>query len=206
MKSKWGSMQILTIKGQNNLYTSNVYLLLGEWKRIDDLNTLIDVGSDPSIIETLEATPTGIGKKKIDQVILTHGHSDHTAVLPLIIEAFHPKVMAFSHYTKGVDRVLKNGDVIRAGDALLEVIHTPCHTEDSICLYNPDSGALFVGDTPVIIQTKDGGYERRFYEAIKNICSRKVMTIYFGHGEPLRHHVGKRLSESLRNVRDSLRD
>lgn len=199
-------MQILSIKGQNDVYTSNVYLLLGEWKRIEDLNTLIDVGSDPSIIETLEATATGIGKKKIDQVILTHGHSDHTAVLPLIIKAYHPSVMAFSHYLDGVDRVLKNGDVIRAGDALLEVIHTPCHTEDSICLYNPDSGALFVGDTPVIIQSADGGYERRFYEALKNICNRKVKTIYFGHGEPLRHHVGERLFESLRNVRESLRN
>lgn len=199
-------MQILSIKGNNDVYTSNVYLLLGEWKRIEDLNTLIDVGSDPSIIETLDTTATGIGKNKIDQVILTHGHSDHTAALPWIIEAYRPTVMAFSHYLDGVDRVLKSGDVIRAGDAMLEVIHTPCHTEDSICLYNPDSGALFVGDTPVIIQSADGGYERRFYEALKNICNRKVRTIYFGHGEPLRHNVRERLLESLRNVRECLRD
>lgn len=199
-------MQILSVKGHNHLYTSNVYLLLGDWKRIEDLNTLIDVGSDPSIIETLETTPTGVGKNKIDQVILTHGHSDHTAVLPQIVETYRPVVMAFSHHIDGVNRILKNGDVIRAGDALLEVIHTPCHTEDSICLYNPDTGALFVGDTPIIVQTTDASYERRFYEALKSICYRKVNIIYFGHGEPLRHHVSDRLFESLRNVRKCLRD
>jgi glyoxylase-like metal-dependent hydrolase (beta-lactamase superfamily II) len=199
-------MQILSIKGNNDVYTSNVYLLLGEWKRIEDLNTLIDVGSDPSIIETLDATATGIGKNKIDQVILTHGHSDHTAILPLIIEAYHPTVMAFSHYMDGVDRVLRNGDIIRCGDTLMEVIHTPCHTEDSICLYDPDTGALFVGDTPVIVSSTDSTYESRFYEAMKAICNRKVKTIYFGHGEPLRHHVRERLLDSLRNIRESLRN
>ena len=44
-------MQIISIKGTNNVYSSNVYMVLGEWKKMNAVTTLIDVGSDRSIIE-----------------------------------------------------------------------------------------------------------------------------------------------------------
>jgi glyoxylase-like metal-dependent hydrolase (beta-lactamase superfamily II) len=42
---------------------------------------------------------------------------------------------------------LEDGDVIRYGGLRLEVLHTPGHTEGSICLLAPDDGVLFTGDT-----------------------------------------------------------
>jgi glyoxylase-like metal-dependent hydrolase (beta-lactamase superfamily II) len=42
---------------------------------------------------------------------------------------------------------LAEGGVIRFGDIRLTVLHTPGHTEGSVCLLATDAGALFSGDT-----------------------------------------------------------
>jgi glyoxylase-like metal-dependent hydrolase (beta-lactamase superfamily II) len=42
---------------------------------------------------------------------------------------------------------LAEGAVIRFGDVRLEVIHTPGHTEGSVCLVARDAGIVFSGDT-----------------------------------------------------------
>ena len=47
----------------------------------------------------------------------------------------------------GVDELLPDGRFVKAGDDFLEVIHTPGHSSDSICLYAPAAKALFSGDT-----------------------------------------------------------
>jgi glyoxylase-like metal-dependent hydrolase (beta-lactamase superfamily II) len=42
---------------------------------------------------------------------------------------------------------LAEGGEIRFGALRLTVLHTPGHTEGSVCLYDPDAGLLFSGDT-----------------------------------------------------------
>lgn len=123
-------MKIISVKGHQNVYTSNVYLVLGEWKRICDVHTLIDVGNDPTILSVLETTDTGVGKNKVERIILTHSHSDHTGILSLLIQRFHPEVYALSPFMDGVTHILQNGETIRLGEKDFEVIHTPGHTED----------------------------------------------------------------------------
>ena len=178
-------MKIIPIKGYRDVYTSNVYLVIGEWKRIEDINTLIDVGNDPSIIEVIKKIDTGIGKKKVEQVILTHEHFDHTGILSLIIKEYDPVVYAYSPFLEGVTHTLGDEEIIRIGDKNFEVIHTPGHSSDSISLYNADTRVLFVGDTPVIIRGLNGGYEDDFINAFKKLCHKKVKSIYFGHGDPV---------------------
>ncbi len=197
-------MKIIPILGKNNIYSSNVYMVMGDWKRIEDMNTLVDVGNDPSIIEAIGNMNMGVGKNKVEQVILTHDHSDHTGILPLIRAAFHPKVYAFSPFMDGVDHILKHGDTIRMGDRIFEVLHTPGHSSDSVCLYNKETGDLFVGDTPVMIRSVDGAYENSFYQAMITLCRREIQTIYFGHGDPLVQNAQEMLRTSLQNVRKSM--
>lgn len=198
-------MKIIPITGNQKVYSSNVYMLMGEWKRIEDMNTLVDVGNDPSLIDVLENLNAGVGKKKVDQVVLTHDHSDHSGILPLIRKAYHPRVYAFSPYLEGVDHVLKDGDILHMGDKDFEVMHTPGHSSDSICLYNSEHGDLFVGDTPVTIISPNGAYEESFYHALLRICRKDIRTIYFGHGAPLTQNAREMLQLSLNNVRLSLR-
>ena len=185
------------------IYSCNVYLIRGDWNRIKDVNTLIDVGNDSAVIDRIRATPTGVGKKAIDQVILTHGHFDHAALLPAIREAFNPVVYAHSTFVEA-DRILEDWQTLRCGDRKFEVIRTPGHSSDSICLYCQEDGALFVGDSPVIITSTDGSYEENFIRALARICRKDVRAIYFGHGDPLLNDCNARLRSSLRNIRKSL--
>jgi glyoxylase-like metal-dependent hydrolase (beta-lactamase superfamily II) len=198
-------MKIAKLEGHNNMYTSNVYLITGNWRRLGDVNTLIDVGSDPSILDSIEHIYFGAGKNKIDQVILTHCHSDHTAALQSIVTAYKPKVLAFSPFIKGVDHIAKDGESIRIGDMLFEIIHTPGHSEDSISLYCEEAGILFVGDTPVIIHGVGGTYEETFVRTLEKICRCNIKMIYFGHGEPLCTNVMPLLQKSLDNARRTMK-
>jgi glyoxylase-like metal-dependent hydrolase (beta-lactamase superfamily II) len=199
------SVRIISLPGNGQVYSSNVYLVLGEWKRIEDLNTLVDVGNDPAILDHLEKINTGLGKKKVDQVVLTHCHSDHTALLSLIRKRYNPTVYAFSPYLEGVDYVLEHGQRLRMGDREFEVIHTPGHSEDSITLFNEEDGILFVGDSQVIVRSGGGGYEEGFVKAMKDICGRNVKKIYFGHGDPIFHGAHSLLLGSLKNIRNANR-
>lgn len=188
------------IENKSSIYSSNAYLVLGDHSAIEDVNTLIDVGNDLTVMEKILYAPTGVGKRAVEQVILTHTHFDHTGILPLIRESFRPIVYAFSPYFMP-DVILRGGETLRCGDRMFEVIHMPGHSDDSVCLYCPIDGVLFVGDTPVMIRTKDQTYEERFIRAFEKLCALDVRSIYFGHGEPIRQNTQSVLLASLENIR-----
>jgi glyoxylase-like metal-dependent hydrolase (beta-lactamase superfamily II) len=190
-------MRVVILENCGRIYTSQVYLVLGDRSQMEDVNTLVDVGADPAILASIERAPTGVGKWAVDQVVLTHSHSDHCALLPEVRAAFHPRVLAFSPSVAGVDATARDGDSVRMGDRLFEVIHAPGHSSDSICLYNEDEGVLFAGDTPLLI-TSPASYETGFQAALEKLCARDVRRIYFGHGPPLTERCNERLRESQR--------
>jgi len=76
----------------------------------------VDAGQDPAILDSIARTSTGIGKWPVEQVVLTHDHSDHSALLPLIREKFNPRVLAFSPNVAGPHVLLRDGDAIKMGD------------------------------------------------------------------------------------------
>ena len=196
-------MRVLTLEGSGRIYTSRVYLVLGDWSSLEDVNTLVDVGQDPAVLESIQAAPTGVGKTRVERVILTHGHYDHCALLPVIRKMFHPEVLAFTRTLLGVDRILRDGDKLRLGDSRFEVLHTPGHSSDSICLYNAADGVLFAGDTPLLISSPGGTYESSYVRALERLCQRDIRRIYFGHGNPLIGDSNRRLRQTLEIVRES---
>jgi len=196
-------MKIINLTEKSEIYTSNVYLVTGTWNALDDQNTLIDVGRDPSIIEMINNARTGVGKRKLDQVILTHSHYDHASLLPQIKENFSPTAYAFSSSQKHIDNILTGQETLRIGDRLFEVIHTPGHTQDSICLYCEEDGVLFVGDTPVIIRVPGSTYDEEFVHALLYIATKDVRAIYFGHGRPMLENCNAVLQNSIANMKKS---
>jgi glyoxylase-like metal-dependent hydrolase (beta-lactamase superfamily II) len=56
-------------------------------------------------------------------------------------------------------RLLDDGDVLDLGDRKLQVLHTPGHSPDCICLFDEENGLLFGGDTintgPIYAQLDD---------------------------------------------------
>ncbi len=193
-------MIISLIKGLGLVYTSNVYLVTGDMRRMKDVNTLIDVGNDPSILPALAALYAGVGKSPVEQIVLTHGHSDHTGQLTAVKGLYGATVMAGAHAVAGVDKLLENGEMLQMGDRMFEVIHMPGHSQDSICLYNEDDGVVFVGDSPVLVRAPGGTYEMGFIRALTGLCKKRVKTIYFGHGDPAVDDVQEQLRHSLGNV------
>jgi len=193
-------MKIANLTQGSAVYTSNTYLLTGTWNAIPDVNTLIDTGRDPKIIETLWNSPTGVGKRRLDLVILTHSHYDHSSMTMAIKKEFGPVICGGSPNFEGMDRVLKDGERIRVADLDAIVILTPGHSNDSLCLYCEREGILFVGDTPVIIRTRDNTYEDAFLDSLERIAALNVTAIYPGHGSPTLEHCNELIRESLANV------
>ncbi len=194
-------MKIMNLNSGSKIYTSNSYLLLGDYNALVDVNTLIDAGRDPKIIDKIKEINTGVGKKKIDQVIITHEHFDHMGLVSRIKKEFRAKVYAFNK-SEHVDHTVRDGDRMKMGDLECEIIHTPGHTHDSICIYCEPGGILFSGDTPLQITTSSF-YEDYYIQTIEKLGELDIRAVYPGHGEPLFKGVRKMIKESLKNMKHS---
>ena len=78
-------MKVVPLRSPEPIYSGWSYLLLGEWNRLEDVNTLIDTGTDGSIVDLLPEIYTGVGKRQVDLVLLTHSHFDHAGGVSRIV-------------------------------------------------------------------------------------------------------------------------
>ena len=84
---------------------------------------------------------------QIVQVLLTHGHLDHSAGARRFAELTGSAVRAVSsEFTTGAAPLVP-GEVVEAGSLQLHVVPAPGHTGDSVCFSAPALRALFTGDT-----------------------------------------------------------
>ena len=196
-------MKILPLAKNPGIYSCNAYMILGDWNRIEDVNTLIDIGSDGYVLFEIANLSTGVGKRRVEKVVFTHSHFDHVAGLKSVDKAFHPEMLAFNKFP-GISKTVKHGQLVKCGDEFFEVIHVPGHSNDSICLYCPSGGVLFSGDTPLQIKSPGGSYTKEFLVALKNIASRPVEVIYPGHGDIIRTRAREVITGTLEIVRETL--
>ncbi len=113
------------------------YLLVDEGSRE---GLVVDSGweTDPILKEAEGA------KAKVTHVVATHEHFDHTATLRELAGALGARVGAHESSPLDCDERLKDGQVLKLGRSRVRVLHTPGHTEDSICLF--DGSDVFTGD------------------------------------------------------------
>ena len=195
-------MKVIPLYGKMKTYSCRSYLVLGDWNRIEDRNTLVDTGTDGSIVEEIELISTGIGKNPVEQIMLTHSHFDHTGGIAALKKRFKSRVYAF-HENDDVDELVRNGQYIKMGDRFFEVIHTPGHSHDSICLYCSEQKVLFSGDTMVRIMSPGGSYTPEFVAALEKLASLDIEVIYGGHDEPMTDHIRETILATVSNVRKS---
>jgi len=194
-------IKILNLTEGSNIYTCNAYLVTGSWNTFDDINALIDAGRDPAIIQKINNASTGVGKHKVDKVVLTHCHYDHAGMAAAIKEEFNAKVFAYTPSLPYVDQVLKDGEIIKIGDDYFEVIYTPGHSNDSICLYNRKEKLLFAGDSPLVITSADCNYGEEFSKVLERLTKLEINTIYFGHGKPMTEKCREVLMKSFNLIK-----
>jgi glyoxylase-like metal-dependent hydrolase (beta-lactamase superfamily II) len=107
-------------------------------------------------------------------------------------------VMRFSRLK--ADVLLKDSDIIDG----LTVIHTPGHTEGSICLYLP-ARALFVGDALLTNDERTLSLPRKSMsmdmdqakESIKKVSQLEYSVLLPGHGPPIEQNASAITKEFL---------
>lgn len=192
-------MKVTLFKKNPNVYSCNVYLIRGNWNAIDDVNTMIDTGTDGFFLEELSQLSTGVGKRRVEQVILTHEHFDHSGGLKFVKSEYNPKSYAVS-MIQGIDEKAVDGMELKVGDRIAQILYTPGHSNDSICIYVPQEHVLFSGDTALNIKTPGGSYSKEYVEVLERLLNLDIRTVYSGHDEPVTEHVHEMLKMTYNNV------
>jgi len=182
-------------------FDSNIYLIEAERP------ILIDTGTGRLFNSTVAAVKKVMPLEKVERIILTHRHYDHTGgaadlarvlMAPVFIhETDAPCVEVGDAVGTGarvfmgeqepleVERLF-DGDTIDCGDFFLRVIHTPGHSAGSIALYEPETGSLFPGDTIFCNggvgrwDLPSGNYEH-LKRSIRLLNGLDIVNLYPGH-------------------------
>ena len=104
---------------------------------------------------------------KVKQIVVTHAHIDHVGGAmklraatgaPILLNQNDSALLKMLDVQAAwigmknpgqveIDHSIGQADTLRAGSLTADVIHTPGHTEGSICLYFPAESKLIAGDT-----------------------------------------------------------
>jgi len=131
-------------------------------------------------------------KLKAKYIINTHHHGDHTAGNEYIRSKFDSKIVA--HKLAKVDKDIEviDGHLLKLGEIIIKVIHTPGHSPDSISLLV--NSKLLTGDTLFVGECGrtdlPGGSPRDMYHSLfhKLMKLDDNIEVYPGHDYGLKTH------------------
>jgi len=136
-------------------WQTNAYLV---WDGQSADALVLDPGMGAATTLTARAAEIGL---RIHLIANSHGHVDHifdnaamkrSSGAPLAIhpdDAYRLKgdnIYGFEIEPSVAEQDLHEGDTLVIGDLGFRVLHTPGHTEGSVCLYEADRGLLLSGD------------------------------------------------------------
>ena len=114
---------------------------------------VVDPADPTPVIAAVEAA-IAQGGKALELILLTHHHGDHTAGTDAVRARFGARVVgaaADRHRLPALDEAVSEGDPVRVGDEVAEVMETPGHTIGHISFFFPaiggDEAVLLCGDT-----------------------------------------------------------
>ncbi|MBM7517055.1 glyoxylase-like metal-dependent hydrolase (beta-lactamase superfamily II) [Nocardioides nitrophenolicus] len=139
--------------------TSGTFSLDGETFEVD--NNVWVVGDDVECVvidapHSVEDILAVVGERRVKAIVCTHAHDDHVRVAPALREAtgapiwLHPDdrpLWELTHPDATWDHNLLDDTELAVAGCTLSVLHTPGHAPGAVCLYAPDLGCVFTGDT-----------------------------------------------------------
>lgn len=183
-----------------HLVTSGTFELDGGSWAVD--NNVWLVGDDAEVVvidaaHDAAAIAAAVGERRLLAIVSTHAHNDHIDAAPALAEAtgapvlLHPDDLPLwqqTHPDRAPDGELRAGGRIAVGGVELTVLHTPGHSPGAVCLYAPELGALFSGDT--LFQGGPGATGRSFsdFPTIIDSIRESLLTlppetvVHTGHG------------------------
>ncbi|MBW2679129.1 MAG: MBL fold metallo-hydrolase [Deltaproteobacteria bacterium] len=179
-------------------HSSNVYVLAG------DTLTVVDPGNDYTIFNELDKL--GYDVLDIKKIVITHGHRDHCMgvfeflripqiwekkEIEIIIHAAGPMEFKKTLQEYGFSLTeIEGGETLDLSGFEWEVIHTPGHTIDSICLYHQATKTAITGDTvlPNAMADADkagGGSMDHYLYGLRQLMKKEIENILPGHDVPV---------------------
>ncbi|SPN98908.1 probable glyoxylase [Cephalotrichum gorgonifer] len=138
-----GAAQELRGKGTGNNYA---YLVVDE-KTKDAV--IIDPAHPAEVLPVLKDAIKS-DELNLISIINTHHHGDHAGGNAEIRDAFEPKLPIWGGKdSDGVTFTPGHNEKLKIGGISVTPLHTPCHTQDSICWFMEDGDhrVVFSGDT-----------------------------------------------------------
>lgn len=159
----------LTILMDNHTYIDRYYLgepavsyLIEDGERV----ILLDTGYSNAFMEN--AARMGIDLGRVTDIVLSHGHDDHTGGLPALLQRFTQPVRLWAHPNAFVPKRHEGGDI----GAPLRVAALPAQVQTRLS-DNPaivSEHVLFLGEIPRVY---DFERERCFGESLSGDCWEK---------------------------------
>jgi glyoxylase-like metal-dependent hydrolase (beta-lactamase superfamily II) len=137
------------------------------------------------------------GDRRVAQIVLTHGHDDHSGGAVRFAELTGAPVVALDPAHRLGSEGLVHGDVLTAAGCELRIVYTPGHSPDSVSLLLRADGALLTGDTVLgrgtTVIGQDGGlgdYLQTLDDLRALADSAGLRTLLPGHGPVLDDPAG----------------
>ncbi|CAG0989543.1 hydrolase [Gammaproteobacteria bacterium] len=166
---------------------TNTYLV-GTGKR----RILIDTGQGrPEYLDVLERAIERAGAEGLQEIVLTHSHSDHVGGIADVLRRFGPlrvsKLVRRAEPFVGTDLVaIRDGDRIATEGATLRALFTPGHADDHLCFALEEEPAIFSGDNVLGVGTTvipvEGGDLGLYMASLERLLAEPAGRIYPAHG------------------------
>jgi len=142
-----------------HLVTSGTFSLDGGTWDVDNNVWLVGDDNEALVIDAAhdaDAIAEAVGDRRLTAIVSTHAHDDHIDAAaeladrtgaPILLHPDDAVLWRMTYPDREPDRALADGDELTVAGTTLRVLHTPGHAPGAVCLYAPDLGTVFTGDT-----------------------------------------------------------